>query len=333
MIARRSAHFLLASLTFLSALQSASARPEILQEQELGHYRSFFDGAYVGFTSLLALMGYYEEEEVKLGLKTDSLIIDPEDEENQTEIKIVGLGLGRTGTTSLVVALEILGYAAVHDDEQTELTDLYAAEDREEIDMDEFHEILGLRGYNATFKTAGCHWVERHPEVKAILTVRDDPDKYVDSWLVAAPFVEILERRPFRWMATVDELMESFESEYKMETTGGHPENFLDRDALRQNYVEYVNAVQESIPSERLLTFNVKQGWGPLCKYLGHPIPEGIPFPHVHTRAKLQGEMDFLRMITWIWPLAIALPLIFIAMVLKWFRSVSLFGIKAMKLD
>jgi hypothetical protein len=118
-----------------------------------------------------------------------------------------------------------------------------------------------------------------------------------------------------------------------METTCGHPENFLDRDALRQNYVEYVNAVQESIPSERLLTFNVKQGWGPLCKYLGHPIPEGIPFPHVHTRAKLQGEMDFLRMITWIWPLAIALPLIFIAMVLKWFRSVSLFGIKAMKLD
>ena len=220
-------------------------------------------------------------------MDTDSFVIDPADEEDQTEIKIVGLGLGRTGTTSLVVALEILGYVAVHDDEQTELTDLYAAEDREEIDMDEFHEILGLRGYNATFKTAGYDWVERHPEVKAILTVRDDPDKYVDSWLVAAPFVEILERRPFRWMATVDELMESFEAEYRMETTGGSPENFLDRDALRQNYVEYVNAVQESIPSERLLTFNVKQGWGPLCKFLDAPIPE-VPFPNTNDSAQMK---------------------------------------------
>jgi len=118
-----------------------------------------------------------------------------------------------------------------------------------------------------------------------------------------------------------------------METTGGNPENFLDRDALRQNYVEYMKSVQESIPSERLLTFNVKQGWGPLCEFLGHPVPEGIPFPHVHTRAKLQGEMDFLRMITWIWPLVIVIPLIFISMVLKCISSVSLFSIKAMKLD
>ena len=108
MIARRSAHFLLASLTFLSALQSTSARPNTLQEQQLGHYRGLFKGAYVGLETLISLMGYYAEEEVKLGLDTDSLIIDPADEEDQTEIKIVGLGLGRTGTTSLVVALEIL---------------------------------------------------------------------------------------------------------------------------------------------------------------------------------------------------------------------------------
>ena len=53
-------------------------------------------------------MEYYEEEEVKLGLDTDSLIIDPADEEDQTEIKIVGLCPGRTGTNSRVVELEML---------------------------------------------------------------------------------------------------------------------------------------------------------------------------------------------------------------------------------
>ena len=48
----------------------------------------------------------------------------------------------------------------------------------------------------------------------------------------------------------------------------------------------------------------MKHGWEPLCEYLGVPVPEGIPFPHVHTRAKLEGEMFILRVINWIWPLA-----------------------------
>merc|ERR1712029_156353 len=99
-------------------------------------------------------------------------------------------GLGRTGTTSVAMALEILGYRVVHDDEQPELTDLYAFEDEEEIDADEFHEILGLRGYNATFKTADYEWVAEHDEIKAILTVRVNAEKYVDSWMVAAPFMD-----------------------------------------------------------------------------------------------------------------------------------------------
>ena len=55
--------------------------------------------------------------------------------------------------------------------------------------------------------------------------------------------------------------------------------------------------------------FNVKQGWKPLCEFLDVPVPEGIPFPHVHTRAKLEGEMFFLRMITWIWPLVLMILL------------------------
>jgi len=36
--------------------------------------------------------------------------------------------------------------------------------------------------------------------------------------------------------------------------------------------------VRETIPPERLLVFNVKDGWGPLCEFLGKPVPS-IPFP------------------------------------------------------
>ena len=71
-------------------------------------------------------MGFYESDQVKQSIQSGKLVIDAEDEEDQTEIQLVGLGLGRTGTTSLVMALEQLGYSVVHDDEQTELTDCCA---------------------------------------------------------------------------------------------------------------------------------------------------------------------------------------------------------------
>ncbi len=298
-------------LLSLLQLQATVARPEILQEQNLNYHKAFYEGMLVGFETLRALLGCYESEEVKEVFNSNELVIDAEDEENQTQMKVVGLGLGRTGTTSLVMALEMLGYSVVHDDEQAELTDLfYALNDLESIDSDEFHEILGLRGYNASFKT-GYEWVQEHNEVKAILTVRDSPEKYVESWSVAAPFVDIMEQIPFRWMPTVDGLSDSFYGEYKEETTGGNPEDYLNPVVLKETYLEYIETVRAAIPSQRLLTFNVKQGWKPLCEFLeiekrDCPI---IPFPHVHTRAKLEGEMFLLRAVTVVWPLAILLPL------------------------
>jgi len=307
-----------ASLTCIH-FPSTSARPTNLQEQKQANWKSSLEGYYVGFETLLSLMGYDEDDEVTEYMNGDSeLTIDAkENEEDQTTIQIVGLGLGRTGTTSLAIALEILNYQVVHDDEQVQLTDVLDAIEEEKIDVDELHDILGLRGYNATFKTADYNYVARHPEVKAILSIRDTPDKYVDSWLLAAPFMTMLEKRPYCWMRTVQALIPSFEEEYKHETTGGKPEDYLDRATLRANYVSYNRKVQEAIPADRLLVFNVKQGWEPLCEFLGIPVPEGIPFPHVHTRAKLLGEMQFLELITWIWPLVGLLPLVCIGMIHK----------------
>lgn len=300
----------LAGMIFLCmSSQVCMARPTDLHEQKQGYYKSLFNGAYVGFETFLSLVGYYEDDEVKRGLAQDTFTINEVDVEDQTEIKVVGLGLGRTGTTSLVIALEMLSYTVVHDDEQTELTDIYARWEEEDIDEDEFHEILGLRGFNATVKTAELSWVLNHPESKAILTVRDNPDKYVDSWLVAAPFIDIIRRRPFCWMKTANVLIDSLEYEFMIETTGNRPDKYLDRDTLRKHYETHIQDVQAAIPANRLLTFNVKQGWEPLCNFLDVPVPEGIPFPHVHTRAKLEGEMYFLVLVTWIWPLIFIIPL------------------------
>jgi len=237
--------FMLSALIF--AAPSSDARPSILEEQHLGYYRSFVEGSYVGLQSLLALIGFYEEDNVKRNLHSESFNVNAKEKDSQTEIKVAGLGLGRTGSTSLVMALEILGYVVMHDDEQTEETDLYAAYEDDMFDDDRLHEILGLRGYNATFKTADYEWVAEHAEVKGILTVRDDPDTYVDSWLVAAPFIDIVQRAPFKWMPTVRELMPELRAEYIDETTGGDVEKYLDRDVLREYYTKYTKEVSRSL--------------------------------------------------------------------------------------
>ena len=94
--------------------------------------------------------------------------------QDRTTMQVVGLGFGRTGSTSLSMALEILGLNPVHDDEFLDNADLFEAEEEDEITEDELVELLGRRGYNASFKT-DFKWAKRHPEVKAILTVSPPP--------------------------------------------------------------------------------------------------------------------------------------------------------------
>jgi hypothetical protein len=54
--------------------------------------------------------------------------------------------------------------------------------------------------------------------------------------------------------------------------------------------------VQEMIAPERLLVFDIKEGWEPLCAFLDVPVPEDDPFPRVNDRAAFQGkELGELR--------------------------------------
>jgi len=295
----------------MDASSCVFGRPTNFQEIDKSKFARFLAGTLEGFETVRALMGFYgegNEKDFKNDFKNDRFDNDRIDN-SATTIQVAVLGLGRTGTTSLALAMETLGYRVIHDDEHVLLTDIYHLNEEEEITDDEFHEIAGRRGFNATFKT-GKIWVSRHPEVRAILTVRDSADSYVASWTKAAKFHEYIRLRPYRWMPTVRELMPSFDAEYLDEPTSGDPAKYLDEETLRNGYASYITSVREMIPEERLLVFNVKQGWEPLCRFLDKPVPEGVPFPHVHDRVKLQGEMFVIYLITWIWPLAIVLPLL-----------------------
>lgn len=50
----------------------------------------------------------------------------------------------------------------------------------------------------------------------------------------------------------------------------------------RQSYDGHIALLKRTVPKERLLFFDVKDGWEPLCKALGKEVPQGIPFPHIN---------------------------------------------------
>ena len=59
------------------------------------------------------------------------------------KVKLALVGLGRTGSTSFSSALKQLDYAPIHDDEATEVSDIYAAMMDGSMSMDEINVALG----------------------------------------------------------------------------------------------------------------------------------------------------------------------------------------------
>merc|ERR1712227_636815 len=72
------------------------------------------------------------------------------------------------------------------------------------------------------------------------------------------------------------------------------------RDVARAGYEAHIEHVKKTVPKERLLVWNVKEGWEPLCKFLHAPVPEK-PFVHANKTGDLEWgkkyyvESDFLK--------------------------------------
>jgi hypothetical protein len=67
-----------------------------------------------------------------------------------------------------------------------------------------------------------------------------------------------------------------------------------DREFALGVFRRHIATVREEVPAERLLVFEFGQGWDPLCGFLGVPVPEGEPFPHVNERAAFRAGVAHL---------------------------------------
>jgi Sulfotransferase domain len=189
-------------------------------------------------------------------------------------LQVIGAGLGRTGTVSLKLALEQLGFGRCY-----HMVELIGSGHlglwKDVADGHPDWETI-FAGYGATTDYPGClFWRELadlYPEAKIILSLRD-PDAWFDS-TQATVFA------PGRFDGNDDTPFAPV-----MNLIKGLHRNMHDRAAMLADFERHNSAVIEGVPKERLLVCDVSQGWEPLCRFLGVAVPETL-FPHANTRVQ-----------------------------------------------
>jgi hypothetical protein len=201
-------------------------------------------------------------------------------------VNVIGAGFGRTGTLSLKAALERIGegpcahMVPLMDDEQRcRLFTRAAGGDPASLTK-------ALDGYRSTVDWPGVYFwrdlIGRFPDAKVVLTVRDPEQWYASAertiWAAAqAPVQPGL--AAFREMADATNWTGTF---------GGR---FGDRAYAIEVFNRHNAAVRETVPADRLLEYRIGEGWGPLCSFLGRPVPDE-PFPRLNDTAEFQNRVQ-----------------------------------------
>jgi hypothetical protein len=199
-------------------------------------------------------------------------------------LRVIGAGLGRTATFSMKFALEYLGLGPCY-----HMAEVFAGARR---NVPLWLEVVNGRpdwdtifaGYQSTSDYPACtYWREladRYPNAKVVLTIRD-----ADSWFDSVSQTIFSEKMQGSLAGSPVEAM--------MKGTVFHTfgDRLSDRAFMTDWFERRNQEVIDTLPSERLLVYSPKQGWGPLCDFLGVPVPD-VPFPRVNSRDELEQASD-----------------------------------------
>lgn len=222
-------------------------------------------------------------------------------------MKVIGAGFGRTGTSSLKAALERLGLGPAYHMTEVFKNPPHAkfwerAARGEAVDWRET-----LDGYGSAVDWPVCSFYEElmseYPEAKVILTVRD-PVRWHES--VRTTIFEISSPGPGS-LATrlVGVFVPHMRAVRRMVGDliwrGTFDGRFEDREYAISVFERHTEDVKAKVPPEKLLVYEVREGWEPLCEFLGVPVPDE-PFP------RLNDAATFRRAILAGYILAVAAP-------------------------
>lgn len=195
-------------------------------------------------------------------------------------LSIIGAGFGRTGTLSLKAALEMLGYGPCY-----HMIEVFAHPEHIELwnaaEAGEFHWDEIFAGFHAAVDWPACgFWqplLKHYPDAKVILTLRD-PDRWYESALKT--IYSVTHRQLSADALPIMQAQQAMTAKLIWEGTFGG--RFADRDHAIAIFNAHNETVKATVPADRLLVFEARQGWEPLCAFLDCAIPD-TPFPNVNS--------------------------------------------------
>ena len=194
-------------------------------------------------------------------------------------LEIIGAGFGRTGTYSLKAALEHLGFGPCHHMSEV-VSDPGQIEAWSKVTE-------GCPDYGAIFSgfrsavdfPVSAYWQDvlaATPDAKVILSHREAEDWYGSFSQTILPL--ILDKEA--WPQNAAPWFQMIEKVIIGRALGGH----TDRDGILKAYRANEAAVRDLEAQGKALVFSVRDGWEPLCRFLGVDVPD-TPFPKTNARA------------------------------------------------
>ncbi len=209
-------------------------------------------------------------------------------------LQVIGAGFGRTGTLSMKAALEQLGYDKCH-----HMLEVFASD--EQLEM--WHRISQgetpdwetvFEGFEASVDfPSSAYWRElaaHYPDAKIILTTRSFESWYASAYETIWP----VSRDIPGWLTLVPKVRKikqmTFGAIWDRLFAGG----LEDKDAARRVFEQHEADVKAAFSEDRLLVFHPKEGWDPLCTFLGKPVP-ATEFPNVNDRAEFKKRIGIFK--------------------------------------
>lgn len=218
-------------------------------------------------------------------------------------IKIIGAGLPRTGTNTLKQSLEMLGYSKTYHMKELLMNpnDLHYWLTLEQTGSTNWDELYD--GFEATVDFPAYPWykehLERYPDAKVIMTVRPFEKWYasIESTIWKAGPQTLPEK-----LAMMSKLL--FNTRIRntikcVKFSKRHifhehlQDKFADKAFAEEVFNKHTEDVKANVPEEKLLVYDVRDGWGPLCEFLGKPKPTE-ELPHLNKKENFKTMLQNL---------------------------------------
>jgi hypothetical protein len=211
-------------------------------------------------------------------------------------LKIIGAGFGRTGTLSVYTALKELGFPCYHmfevlkNEANKSHLDFWRQVANSEPDTQHNWEQVFSKYTAAVDNPACCVWKEllvAYPDAKVVLTLHP---KGAEAWYEST--IDTIYFTENMWQFKVLEFATPFgrkmgDMSRKLIWQRNHKGTMNDRAKAIAHYNQHIADVKAAVPPDRLLVFSADQGWEPLCRFLGVPVPDS-KFPNVNDRTAIK---------------------------------------------